>query len=439
MAALPLKPRHYPATPGLVRRTQADFTRDQLRSRGVRTALTEPLLDVRPAQPRLVSSAEGALRRLLLAIPDYAVASPPLAAIYGDLCGALGPDVALVILTHEAVAADVRRMLAAAGRNAAGDMVVAAPDHLVFSVWAEDGYCVVTDGEEDTTYLVEPYSFPRYGDGLIAEFVSNATDLRKAQAPLYFQGGNVLIGDDFFFIGADYPAESLAYVGQVLAPAAGESPAALVRRLYGEYLDGGRRLIYVGSTVPVPIERERRVTIDGERWTEVLHAGNDTGTAQPIFHIDMFVTLAGRGPDGRYRVLVGDPALAAQLTGERVQAHAMREVFDSIAAGLSRLGFAVIRNPLPLAYVDDPDARVRFWYFATANNALVQVSEAAGNHVYLPSYGHGGWASLRPVDDRNETIWRDLGFTTHVLGDCHPLAANLGSVHCIKKFLARDR
>ena len=36
--------------------------------------------------------------------------------------------------------------------------------------------------------------------------------------------------------------------------------------------------------------------IDGEQWTEVFHAG--TGHHQPIFHIDMFVSLAGRSPQG---------------------------------------------------------------------------------------------------------------------------------------------
>lgn len=437
--ALPLRPRQYPPTPGLVRRTHADVSRDEMRARGYRTALTEALLGARPVQPRLVGSAEGAFRQILLTIPDYAVASPPLAAVYRELLRQLPVGTGIVVLTHESVVSDVHVWLYEAGH--ADTLVVEAPDHLVFSVWAEDGYTIVTDeaGGGERAYFVEPYSFPRYGDGLIAEFVSNATDLGKAQAPLYFQGGNVLIGDDFFFIGADYPAESLDYVGQVVAPRPGESPTQLVRRLYTEYLDTGRRLIYVGSTVPVPAQQERPVSIGGEDWTEIVFAGNGAGTAQPIFHIDMFLTLAGRAPDGRYRVLVGDPAMAAALTGDPVSPYAMREVFDSVATGLGRLGFDVIRNPLPLAYVDDPDSRVRFWYFATANNALVEIRSEDDRHVFLPTYGHGAWDVLEPVDDRNEEIWRELGFTTHLLGDCHPFAENLGSVHCIKKYLARDR
>ncbi len=430
----PLKPRHYAKPAGLVRRTHRDASRDELRARGLRTALTQELLEARPSQPRLVSTAEGAFARLLLTIPSYAVEAPELAAIYAGLLRTLPKPTALVVLTHESVAATIASWLKKARRRK-GDVIVTAPDHLVFSVWAEDGYCASAEGAH--TYLVEPYAFPRYGDGLIAELVSNATDLRKSQAPLYFQGGNVLIGDDFFFIGADYPAESLAYVGDVLAPAPGESPADLVRRLYSEYLDTGRRLIYVGSTVPVPAERVRKIAVDGEPWTEVLHAGNDKGTAQPIFHIDMFVTLAGRGPTGAYRALVGDPAMAADFMGERVRPHAMREAFDSIAAGLGRLGFEVTRNPMPLVYVDDPEVRERFWYFATANNALVSVSPRDGDHVWLPTYAYGEWTSLAPVDRRNQEIWEAMGFTAHLLPDCHPLASALGAVHCVKKYLAR--
>lgn len=431
----PRKTRHYPATPRLVRRTRGDLSVQAQRARALRSLLTASLLEPRPNQPRLVSSAEGTIRRMLLTMPDYAVTSEPLLAVYRSLLGELSPEVALVVLTHDSVADAVGELLAAAGRS--DDTVIQAPDHLVFSVWAEDGYVVVTDdgagsGSGTGTYFVEPYAFPRYGDGLVAEFVSNATDLRKAQAPLYFQGGNLLIGDDFFLIGADYPAESLQYVGGVLLPRSGEAPAELIRRLYGEYLDTGRRLVYVGSTIPVPAQRERRFELDGEDWSEILYGGNEAGTVQPVFHIDMFVTLVGRDASGSYQVLVGDPAMAAELMGERVAPHAMREVFDSIANGLRRIGFEVIRNPMPLVYVDDPGDRTRFWYFATANNALVE-----DGHVYLPTYAYGEWESLAPVEARNVEIWEDLGFTVHLLADCHPLASSLGAVHCIKKYLAR--
>jgi hypothetical protein len=246
------------------------------------------------------------------------------------------------------------------------------------------------------------------------------------------------VGDDFFFIGADYPANSLAYVPRILTPSPGETPTALIRRLYGEYLDSDRQLIYVGSTIPVPEEQQRRFELDGQEWTELLYLGNQPGTAQPLFHIDMFISLAGRGDDGRYRLLVGDPRLAAELLDEPLYPHAMAEVFDNIAGSLERSGFEIVRNPLPLVYVDDEHARLRLWYFATANNALVERPSSGPATVYLPSYGYGAWQSLAGTDEANRELWEELGFHTVALTDFHPFAENLGAVHCITKYLARS-
>jgi hypothetical protein len=438
-----LRPRHFEKTEGLVIRTAGDLPPEHLARRARRGPFTEELGDPRPQRPRLVSSAEGGLDRVLLTIPAYAVGSPPLAERYRELLDVLPKTATLVILTHDPVRAEVEGWVREAGR-AQTDEVISVPSHLHFSVWAEDGYAVVSDGGGDgdgaggRTFFVEPYSFPRYGDGLIADFVSTATALGKTQAPLYFQGGNLLIGDEFFLIGADYPANSLEYVGSVITPQPGERPQDLIRRLYGEYLDSSREVIYVGSTIPVPAQQEREVQIGGERWTEVIYTGNEEGTVQPLFHIDMFVSLAGRGNDGRYRLLVGDPALAAELLGQPVPPHAMREVYDNIARGLERQGFAVTRNPLPLVYLDDPRERLRMWYFATANNALVEIRPDGTRQVFMPTYGHGAWPELQATDRRNAEIWRGLGFQPRLLGDFHPFAENLGAVHCIKKYLSRS-
>src|SRR5690606_9608083 len=122
-------------------------------------------------------------------------------------------------------------------------------------------------------------------------------------------------------------------------------------RLYKKYLDHERELIHVGATIPVPVETTRTFTMEtpggSETWKESLYAGNEPGTVQPLFHIDMFITLAGRACDGAYQVVVGDPRLAAQVLGVPVWPHAMAEIFDDIAGGLERRGFRVLRNPLP--------------------------------------------------------------------------------------------
>ncbi|HEX2203791.1 MAG TPA: hypothetical protein VHG91_10860 [Longimicrobium sp.] len=437
MSELPIVEPHYAPVPELVPRCHRDLPRGPSHAFAARMAAE--LLGVRPGRPRLVGSAEGGIGRMLLTIPRYAAAEHdgapnPLAAVYRDLLRQLPAGVGLVVLTHDAVEPTVRGWLDEAGRSAEATLVP-APDYLNFSVWAEDGYVVVDDLDTGETSFVEPAYFRRRGDALVADYVAGATDLGAFQAPLYLQGGNVLVGDDFFLVGIDYPTQNVEEGIVTLGP--GETVKSLLDRLYRAYLDHQRRAIFVGSTLPVPSEQQREITLNGERWREVRYFGNEAPTRQPLFHIDMFVTLAGRGQDGRYRVLVGDPRMAAETLGTRVREHAMAQVFDNIAKQLEKEGFAVTRNPLPLVYVDDPAERVRTWYFATSNNALVHAPSEGPRTVFLPSYGHGPYAALAVTDAQNRALWERLGYEVRMLADFHPLASSLGAVHCIKKYLAR--
>jgi hypothetical protein len=389
----------------------------------------------KPRSPRLVSSSEGSFTRMLFTVPAHVVESERVEAVYVDLLRKLGDSVYFVVVTNASTVEPVRDWLARAD-CAERTELVEAPDDLRFTVWAEDPYAAVRDA--DTTYLVEPFSFPRFGDSLIADLADDVGGLQDTQAPLYFQGGNILVGDDFFFIGADHAAMSLEYVGRVLTAPEGVRPVEYVHRLFLDYLDHERDLHYVGATVPIPPEQERQIRLDGEDWTEVLFQSNRPGTAQPIFHIDMFMTLAGRGDDGRHRILVGDPSFAADVLEEPVRPHAISYAFTNVARHLARRGFHVIRNPLPLVYFDDFELRRRLWYFASSNNALVEHDGRGGGTVFLPTYGHGNWPELAATDAVNEEIWQQLGYRTVMLADFHPFAENFGSVHCIKKYLGRD-
>ena len=444
---LPLRPRHHPPVAGEIHRRDADLPAEVRRARLRTAAVAASIAGTRPSAPSLVATAQGSIARLLLTIPSYAVEGGvrnPYGVVYRDLLAKLPADTELVVLTHEGVAEEVRGWLTAAGRTTAGrDSVVATDDFLGFSVWAEDPYVVIShDAGVDAARpggshaFVEPAAFPRYGDALVADQVTDAAGIDLFQAPLHLQGGNVLIGDDFFFVGIDYPLLTFAE-GILTAPAQGGEDA-LVREVYRRYLDAERTFVPVGTTLPVPPADRREFRLQGATWIEELYAGNVPGTRQPIFHIDMFVSLAGRAADGRARVLVGDPREAARLTDEPLQPHAMAPVFDDIARDLARRGFAVTRTPLPLVYSDDPDARVRSWYFATSNNVLVHAPQDSRPTVYLPTYAHGPFAdTLAATDRRNAEIWEDLGYDVVALEDFHPFAVNLGAAHCIKKYLAR--
>ena len=427
-----LHENHFPRVEGLVRRTKFDSP-EQF---GPRLAIEERH---RAKRPRLVSTFEGRIQQLLLALPRYTT-TDPLASLFrgilAKLRAGLAGDSSVIALAHRANASVVEAWLAEAGLGE--ENVVPVDDSVHFSVWAEDPYVSVLDEEApDRVFLVEPPAFGRYADGLLADYVFEAGhEVRTYQVPLYLQGGNVLVGDDFFLIGLDYPLRTL----EAMFQPSGSDPVGQVGDEYRRHLDVGRRPLMVGTGDPV---RRRNpapfVAPDGRPGIEIV--GGSPGRFQPIFHIDMFVSLVGPDPEGRFQVMVGDPRRAAELLGEALPPHANAEAFDEIADRLVALGLRVLRNPLPYTYFDewrqDEERWIRTWYFATSNNALVEVAGEA-RQVWLPTYGYGAWEQMRTTDAENRQAWTNLGFTVHELPDFHPLAQSAGAVHCLKKYLRRS-
>lgn len=435
------------------------FERSQLGA--TKLVLMKSLKPAQPQKPALVPSSDGRIDSLLLTIPVDST-SGELGAIYDKLFETLPATTSIICLVNTGSKSAVEQMLKKYKRDATAS-VIEAPDHIGFSVWAQDAYAISKTVDGDT-YFIEPLSFLRYADAVIADYVVGATALRSFQVPLYFQGGNILVGDTFWFIGVDYPTNTLRYVKDAIFPNPGETSTDLVRRLFKEHLDFSRDLIYVGSPVAVPEEDVVLAKEGGKYFVDVVFQGNHPGTAQPLFHIDMFLSLAGR--DGqKYRVFVGDPSKGpAPPSSLLVASYAMQNVYDAIANALASDGrFTVTRNPLPLTFTEQmipvsqlnrPDdskiyaiygeltkagqtqVAIRRWYFATANNALVEITSSSKT-VWLPTYGHGPYAYLKASDDANAKLWTDLGFAVKLLPSFHRLARGLGAVHCIQKYLER--
>jgi hypothetical protein len=422
--------------------------------------------------PRLISSCQGRIEQILFAFPAWAVEDAESAIAYRSVISALRPGTEFVVVHSASARTPIEEWFAAAG-HAGAVTYVPMPDYVNFTDWAEDGYVALLDATDQMPYLMEPWDFQRAGDALIADAVEEYAGIRAAQAPLIFQGGNCLIGDDFWLLGADYFADSLALLQgrrpPVTLPDAVDPGAALVQ-LFSDYVDGGRALTLVGTRKPIPVPqfRGRR---EGDRYFLDLPSGG-TGAFQPIFHIDMFLTLVGRRDDGRFTVLVGDPAKADELLGT-TSPYALVAVYDQLAGDLAAAGFDVRRTPLvhrptlgqtlSLADIraiaqreksaalaaaarelatagatDDTGVVVRDWHHVTWNNCLVENGDDAGRHVYLPTFGHGENADLAVLDQQTTTVWEDLGFEVHALADFNSFARRQGVVHCIKKYLRRS-
>jgi hypothetical protein len=404
---------------------------------------SEERLAVRLESPKLVSSINGSIDRLLLTIPWWVFEAnrypepdrkdiEKYAAVFRSILTTLPETTAFVVLTHSSSVAKFEQWVDEFSMSDRVE-VVPAPDDMRFTVWAADAYTICVDEADSVQYFVEPVSFPRANDENIAELISKGTSLARSKSSIFFQGGNALIGDSFWLLGADDPAKSVKLGHVVSKP--GETERDTIERAYAPLLDQHRTLYLIGSRFPVPEETRRKIIVRGEVWDEVLYFGNRPGSVQPLFHIDMFISLVGRRADnGKFRLLVADPGLAAQALGNPDWPFAMQEAFDDIAGRLEDLDFEVLRNPMPFAYYDDVENRKRSWYFATSNNVIVQDHPRI---VWIPTYGHDSWISLRVTDEINKRLWETQGYEVRQLPDFHPIAAKYGGAHCIAKYLAR--
>lgn len=450
---------------------------DELAQERLTSARTLGVLELagRLNTPSLVSSFRGALRRLLFSIPRYAVSEAAPAAAYRSLIAALRPGTRFVVACKGADRAAVTGWFTDAGHAADHVTFAELPDFLRITVWAEDAYVGLTDSESGARFLMEPWEFPRSGDALIADAVENATgDISASQSPLIFQGGNCLIADDHWMMGQDYyfDTERLVYgAGSPVEPPADVSRRDFIEGLFATYLDRDRPLLLLGTNAPLAVPDIAAATGEGGAFFLDLPSGG-AGTFQPIFHIDMLISLAGPSDDG-FQVLVGDPRMAEGMLGTPMP-YALPAAYDAIAAQLTATGYAVRRNPIvhwpspgdvfslaELADIsrdapDDPalaaavedlrdlgaassdTVRVRNWHHITWNNCLVENSAAEGRHVYLPTFGHGDKAALAEIDAHIAVQWQELGFEVHRLGDFNWFAERQGVVHCIKKYIDRD-
>jgi hypothetical protein len=455
----------------LHRRTEVDEPREpefELRTRAAREVV--PGLQ----SPMLVSSFDGAIEKVLFCFPYWSVAEPSLTRGYTSVIQALRVGTQFVVAHNVSARAAVEQWFADAGHPAEKVKFIPLPDYVAVTDWAEDAYVSLNDSADATSYLMEPWEFGRFGDALIADAVEEYTDVKASQAPLIFQGGNCLVGSDFWLLGKDYFADTLdLFIGDRPPPVevpAGQDPRSFAVDLFSQYVDGTRTLSLVGTKKAIPVQPYVG-TREGDSYFLDLTAGG-VGTFQPIFHIDMFLTLVGVNSQGTFEILVGSPSAADEVLGT-TSPFALSEVYDDIARTLERSGFAVRRNPLvhratpgarielrrikqlasepgneALAHAvrqlevagatDTTMVQVRDWHHITWNNCLVENSTSVGKHVYLPTFGHGENSDLAVIDSQMKSLWEELGFTVHLLEDFNDFARRQGVVHCIKKYLTRS-
>jgi hypothetical protein len=308
------------------------------------------------------------------------------------------------LAVHAAEQEFFRALAQGLGLSAVVD-VIPAPAGAALWPWAQDRVLAFRSGDGSTAV---------FGSDDTADAAGRASGIAGCLALGAPQpGGNILVDGKTCFVGADLfeSAIDTSRSTEVIAC------APLARR-------GPTRFQIVPGDLTWRQDIDRSIAADGSK--------------QPIFHIDMFMTLAGPAPDGTRRILLGDPVWASELIGLPLPDGFPVKAFDQIDYGLRLRGYEVIRNPLPFVYFDNEAAKLREWFYASANNCWVECMEGAGGcRVFLPEYGFGPWPELKATDDANAAVWEGLGFEVVRGGDFLPLADQLGSLNCVTRILAR--
>jgi hypothetical protein len=311
------------------------------------------------------------------------------------------------LAVHEGEADAFRAVVESLGLGAKAE-IIEAPAGAALWPWAQDRVAVFHN--DNGVHVLECADAADYTGAAAALALGTAN---RAALDLPPPGGNVLVGGKICFVGADF----------------------------GERRIDTRRALEVVACQPLERRGPTRFEMEpGDlSWRQDIDRSiASDGSRQPVFHIDMFMTLAGTASDGMPRIMLGDPVWASELIGLPLPEGFPLKAFDQIDYGLRLRGYEVMRNPLPFIYFDDPDAKLREWFYASANNCWVEcIEDHVGCRVFLPEYGFGEWPELKACDDTNAMLWEGLGFEVIRGGDFLPLADQLGSLNCVTRILAR--
>lgn len=360
-----------------------------------------------------LSDVSGRIAHVFFALPSY---DPefiaPLLSCFRGIRSALGPEVRCTVLRRSAQADLVDESLAAlgpldtiawdegfvlrlgdTGATIQGSTLrigrMALPD---FTSWVQDAFLVAVDSTGEHAVWISPNVRRRHGgwDDAVPRRLAEHLGWNHTALPGAIEAGNVLVDDSMVVIGSDVQS-SLA-----------ESDWNLLCRL----------LASSGRTIMVATP----------------------GTSQPVFHLDLYLTLAGPHLEtGQPIALVGSVRRARDVLGQREEAGDADDALDTLAAHMASAGYRVARLPLlPFRTELAPHGA---WY--SYNNCLVEVFRAAGTtvrRVILPAYG----SEIGALDAEAARVWSGLGFEVPMArGDFATMAQLDGSLRCMTKVLDR--
>lgn len=305
------------------------------------------------------------------------------------------------------------------------------------SEWAQDPFSVLRDASGGTI-LLQPLFSNRYMDKFISLSLCTRRGINALIKPteLLIEGGNILAGNGFILAGKDLLAQNILRKLRNIKDHNSSQYLKQAMEIQFQEEFGVKDVIWIGF--------DRAV----RNWKR-----NSELTYQPLFHIDLFITMGGTTSEGKQLLFLGDPQLSIDLLEEKVAPSLLKipppalEQFKDIKAFFHKYqrerrpgmpDFEVV--PVPIFIYHD--------VIYSFNNCLVE-SYPGARSAYLPQYLVGKeddrYEQLNPVFEilqpMAEDIFRAHGFTdVKWIGPgkfFRKLCLMRGSLHCITKVLKR--
>lgn len=404
-------------------------------------------IDFRPQQLKALSSAYGKIEAVLLIHKAAQEGGLPEAVEkhFAPIFKTFADRVTFVILAvHDSfgnhkVAAEYARnfhdafldtplgrkhhyvILACAEPPAGYDDTKQAPDH-----WAQDPF-VVLHNPQGQVVLLEPMFHTHPRNAILAEQLASSANCLIRPTRYFIEGGNILVGDDFALVGCDLLERNRdRYFGHL-------SHRDGVAEVTAEFkhLLGVRYLHWVGFDAPRVLP---------------LGISQDKSKLQPLFHIDLFITLGGRDREtGKEIVFVAAFELDDVITtprGEtrwhdalRLFQQALKDVAEALRrASLEAAGPEFQVEKMPIGIHVDRQGKAAIYSY---NNAHVECFGET-KRIYLPLYPTIG-LEANQIQKRVERRLDGLGFRFNFVDNYFERYSRYGngSLHCLSKVLAR--
>lgn len=294
--------------------------------------------------------------------------------------------------------------------------------------WAQDPFFILEGQGHFPHLILEPFSFRFKADQFVAEQVASQSDFLIKPTHLYFEGGNILVGDDFMFVGMDDVEENIkAYYSTAV-----RNEALLTIKQEFQKAFGIRYVYFIG------LPTEKRIKL--QKTKLALGEG-----LQPFFHLDMFLTLGGRNKDGDEIVFlaqIDNRHLPKNFPEEdkKLLNEAIDHVHQQIVAYSEQPGpnFSLDRVPIGIELTEElTEEGKKIAHLLSFNNVLLEIY---GNvkRVYLPKYDLP--AQRAQLHEEAEDSFKRHDFKViSTIGEFTHKQDENAALHCIVKVLKRSK